>query len=1449
MALDPVETRRGERNRTAGCSFTLAYRVVLLMRRSVPVVVGLLIAAAVLPFLPTTPAGAVAPAPVLSTPAEGAVVGANPTFEWQEANTAVRYVVQVSASPSMSPLVSGGSITTTNLRATYTQDLPAGELYWRVGAYDTPSGGTPTYSPIRKFTKNTISAPNLISPAPGFVFTFPTDPPTFTWSAVPGAKSYEIVIDNDSSFTPPFIVNKTTANTSYTLLEPQPVGQSFWWRVRAKSSTNVAGDFATERSYSFAWPVTPTPISPGVAASSIPPNTLPKIEQVDFSWTAITGAAGYDVQWDNNGQFSAPTTVRVTGTKYSPPTTINNGSYFWRVRGVTETNGVGDWGDVFTFERAWPASQESPAQLGAISLVAPLDNSLQLREPNFTWTPQRLGSRYQIQISTDVNFSSFSTATTTATSYTPYPNTWHPYPGITYYWRVRALDDPLPVNGRYTDQFSAPWKFIYLPHPVTQVAPANGSTSIAPRLEWSQASSPLIGEYRVKIYDAKGNLARQANTFNNYYFPQGLSTKAEDNPHVWKVITRSHNGDYGPEPDGGRTFTVVAPTPAQLSPTPNPTSPPNAQSIHVPPLTWNPVTTDGKYTVNYRTVGSGVYFEMENNLTVPGYAHPADNISPGEYEWFVRAYDKNGNFISEGAVGTFTIVELPASVPVSPANCPPNAACTKLYSTPTLDWEPVIGASHYRVTVALDVNFTNVFAQYDTQFSQLTPRDSYPDNQAGQAYYWYARPCWGDVCGKQPANFAGDPSSPVRAFQKIAKPVPQQSPAPSAVVSTNQITFSWGGFLQTNQSGTPADRVTQEARSYIVEVSDRADFATKVDTSPRVDQTTYTAFNKTYPEGQLYWRVIIVDGSQNLLTAPAPTTFTKASPLVTMNLPAANATVASTPTLSVTPKPFEVGWEFEVYKNPDAPITNANRVFLAKVTVPATTPTITLPAGEYGWRVRRFDADDRAGKWTAELNTQLRRFTVAGQAPNLLNPADGSSQQGNRISYEWSQVNQAVQYRVDVSQNSGFTGANVETVTTVMNAWAPRTTYADGLYYWRVSTLDADGNAVGTSAVREFRVGAQGSKYVSISPTRVLDSRGPTGGWPGSLGANRSRALKVAGGSLPAPISATAVVLNVTAVEPTTQTFLTLYPTGSNRPQAASNLNVVAGQIIPNLVTVKVGTNGQVDIYNAAGNVNVIADMVGYYDKTSGDRFTPITPSRLLDSRKTPQWASGQAGAIGAGQTKEIQVAGTGGVPSSAKAAVVNITAIEGSAQSYLMAYPTGSPKPAQASNVNFVKGQIIPNLALVKIGTGGRISLYNNLGTVNVVVDVVGYFDTDSGSYFHPLEPSRILDTRKDVGLSNPFGKNQSRVLQVTGNGGVPAGASAVVMNTTAVEGTEGSYLTVYPDGVDRPNSSNVNFSPGQIIPNLVTVGLSGNGRLRIYNNLGKVDVLGDVVGFYAAA
>jgi hypothetical protein len=387
--------------------------------------------------------------------------------------------------------------------------------------------------------------------------------------------------------------------------------------------------------------------------------------------------------------------------------------------------------------------------------------------------------------------------------------------------------------------------------------------------------------------------------------------------------------------------------------------------------------------------------------------------------------------------------------------------------------------------------------------------------------------------------------------------------------------------------------------------------------------------------------------------------------------------------------------------------------------------------------------------------------------------------------------------------------------------------------------------------------------YVPLTPARLLDTRsGATtidgisaGG--GAVGPNATRTLQVTGrGGVPAtPVGA--VALNITAVGSTTGGFLTVFPTGETRP-LASNLNFGPGTTIPNLVIAKVGTGGQVSIYNNAGSTHIVADVAGWYPSGTAKSYAPVTPARLMDTRTgatTVDGVSAGGGVVGPNATRSLQVTGRGGVPASGVAAVVlNITAVTPTASGFLTVFPTGETRPL-ASNLNFTTNQTIPNLVISKIGTGGQVSIYNAIGSSHVIADVAGWFPTTSD--YSALSPARLMDTRPGTstvdGVSagtGAIGPGATRTLTVTGRGGVPSGGGvgAVVLNITAVGSTTGGFFTVFPTGEARPLASNLNFGPGAIIANLVIAKVGAGGQVSIYNDSGSTHVVADVAGWLPA-
>lgn len=331
------------------------------------------------------------------------------------------------------------------------------------------------------------------------------------------------------------------------------------------------------------------------------------------------------------------------------------------------------------------------------------------------------------------------------------------------------------------------------------------------------------------------------------------------------------------------------------------------------------------------------------------------------------------------------------------------------------------------------------------------------------------------------------------------------------------------------------------------------------------------------------------------------------------------------------------------------------------------------------------------------------------------------------------------------------------------------------------------------------------------------------------------------------------VAVNVTVTRPSANAFVTVWPAGESRP-TASSLNVVRGQTVANLVVVRVGVGGRVSLYaSGAGAMDVVVDVLGWFP--TGGGFTGLTPARVLDTRSDGVTVDGAfvgGGVLTGGAPVEVALAGRGGVPPSGDGSVaLNVTVASPTADAYLTVWPTGRPRPT-ASNVDVTPGRTVPNLVVVPLGDGGRISLFLNAGTADVIVDVLGWFAP--GASFTGLTPARLLDTRAGLPTidgtfagSGALTGGSTLDLTVVGRGGVPAtGVAAVAVNVTVVSPTAAMFLTAWPAGSPRPTASNLNAPAGRTVANAVLVPVGADGRVSLFVNAGAADVVVDVLGWF---
>ena len=352
-------------------------------------------------------------------------------------------------------------------------------------------------------------------------------------------------------------------------------------------------------------------------------------------------------------------------------------------------------------------------------------------------------------------------------------------------------------------------------------------------------------------------------------------------------------------------------------------------------------------------------------------------------------------------------------------------------------------------------------------------------------------------------------------------------------------------------------------------------------------------------------------------------------------------------------------------------------------------------------------------------------------------------------------------------------------------------------------------------------------QFIPTTPCRVVDTRNATGvfGGPGLAGgATRTFAIPQSACSIPS--TAVAYSLNATVVPNGPLDYLTIWPAGQTQP-FVSTLNSADGRTKANAAITAAGTNGGISVYTT-DSTNLILDINGYFvplgTSASSLDFYPLTPCRVVDTRGSTGTLGGPS--LTAGETRSFPIQSSScGIPSTAQAYSLNITAAPQGPMGWLTAWATGQSQPA-VSTLNAPTGAITANADIVSAGSGGDVSVYVT-DSSNVIIDVNGYFapPTASGLSFYTVTQCRALDTRSGSGtfqgtLNVPI---QDSVCTP------PASAQAYVLNATVDPHNPMAYLTLWPDGTAQPYVSTLNAYDGLLTSNMAIVP-NVNGVLDVY-------------------
>ena len=822
-----------------------------------------------------------------------------------------------------------------------------------------------------------------------------------------------------------------------------------------------------------------------------------------LAWTRPKGVTEFNVQIDNDPSFSSTEINETTkNVSFVPQRNLSRGTQYWRVRAVKDGR-----------YSAWTSSSFTVAPVTVPIPASPADGAV-LPQPDspplLRWQTSRGATSYTVEVDGDADFIGAKSWTTKTTSLAV-PDA---LPAGDYFWRVTASLDggfnslPSPTSSFVLGALPSP----RLSYPVDDINQAVEDVVF----DWEPVAGAVTYDLQVATDSTFNNFAFKAENlygsrysppttlFNDQFWWRVRAVDLAGQPTAWSTARFSFKRQWLDTP------TAVYPTGSTAVADAN-VAVSNGDRFF---YQWTPVQHASRYLlqialdVNFSSGvdtcvttlttyapralgdcsyprGTVVYWRVRPEDTpYQPYAVPGIFSAPQKVKFGDPTIDPTWS-------GTFqTVTGLKAAMTGTGAANPTTGcaavACGALSTTPVLTWDRMPGITSYTVIVALDENFTfsplPTLSRYTTTNNYFTlayddEKKALAESEAGEPYFWYVLPCHNDLCGPSPVS--QDPPLPgAHSFQKI-------SPAVDGLVSSDgagsDITFSWQDYFTTNSGagavsyGEPGQ---QSARTYRIQVDNEPSFADPLLDSAVVDQATYTAGDRLYPEGRLYWRVQAIDDQENGLTWSQTAELVKASPSLTLLSPVGNAAVAGAAPLEWSPQAFAKSYDVEVYKNGDTAFSPANRVIDARVANPAYTPTDLLPASPvpYVWRVRRTDSRGNPGPWAAAS------FVSLGAAPELLSPASGVWQRFNGSFFTWSDVPGATSYQLSLRN-----GTNNSVTSTVATAYAP-SELTSGDYTWSVTALDAAGKPLGTSAVRSFRVD---SVAPTVTATKPMGSATP----------------------------------------------------------------------------------------------------------------------------------------------------------------------------------------------------------------------------------------------------------------------------------------------------------------------------------------------------------------------